>query len=245
MRAKSAAEYLHCQRKISTSSRCKLLRKPPSDLSSRIGRLTQGVVMAVHHHQKGANYHTFTIFYMDKKMCDGSSPSPKRSKLSYFHNLLHGQKKSISAMLCTSGHLGQEQHPQSLMNDSSKRHPKRYHTRIPRICLNPLSTGQSKIGRRRPIKLDNHCVFISQRISTNEISLERSFSYLNVHILFLKIGQELTPLQLFEVTWLIDFGVDRSTNVTRGRDFAHCIAMVTRNVLECIQQMTARIQAVD
>ena len=27
--------------------------------------------------------------------------------------------------------------------------------------INPLSTGQSKIGRRRPIKLDNHCVFIS------------------------------------------------------------------------------------
>ena len=44
----------------------------------------------------------------------------------------------------------------------------------------PLSTGQSKIGRRRPISLDNHCVFISQRISTNKISLERSFPYLNV-----------------------------------------------------------------
>ena len=99
--------------------------------------------------------------------------------------------------------------------------------------FNPLSTGQSKIGRRRPIKLDNHCFFISQRISTNKISLERSFPYLNVDTLFLKIGQEMTPLQLFEVTQLIDFGVDRSTNVTRGRDFAHCIAMVTRKVLEC------------
>ena len=66
--------------------------------------------------------------------------------------------------------------------------------------LNPLSTGQSKIGRRRPIKLDNHCVFISQRISTSKISLERSFPYLNVDILFLKLGQKMTPLQLFEVT---------------------------------------------
>ena len=54
----------------------------------------------------------------------------------------------------------------------------------------------------------------------------------------------MTTLQVFEVTHLIDFGHDRSTNVTRGRDFAHCIVMVTRNVLECIQQMTARIQAV-
>ena len=43
---------------------------------------------------------------------------------------------------------------------------------------------------------------------------------------------------------LIDFGHDGSTNVTGGCSFAHCIAMVTRNVLECIQQMTARIQAV-
>ena len=66
--------------------------------------------------------------------------------------------------------------------------------------VNPLSTGQSKIGRRRPIKLNNHCVFISQRISTNKISLERSVPYLNVDTLFLKIGQETTPLQLFEVT---------------------------------------------
>ena len=48
------------------------------------------------------------------------------------------------------------------------------------LVLIPLSTGQSKIGRRRPIKLDNHCVFISQRISTNKISLERYFPYLNV-----------------------------------------------------------------
>ena len=43
-----------------------------------------------------------------------------------------------------------------------------------------LSTGQSKIGRWQPIKLDNHCVFISQQISTNKISLERYFPYLNV-----------------------------------------------------------------
>ena len=63
-----------------------------------------------------------------------------------------------------------------------------------------LSTGQSKIGRRRPISLDNHCVIISPRISTNKISLERYFPYLNVDTLFLKIGHEMTPLQLFEVT---------------------------------------------
>ena len=55
----------------------------------------------------------------------------------------------------------------------------------------------------------------------------------------------MTVLQLFETTQLIDFGHDRPTNVTRSRDFAHCIAMVTRNVLECIQQMTAMIQAID
>ena len=55
----------------------------------------------------------------------------------------------------------------------------------------------------------------------------------------------MTPPQLFEVTQLIDFTPDRLSGVTRGHDFAHCIAMVTRNVLECIQQKTARIQAVD
>ena len=55
----------------------------------------------------------------------------------------------------------------------------------------------------------------------------------------------MATLQQFEVTQLIDFGHDRPTNVTRGRDFAHCIAMVTQNVLECLQKMTARIQAVD
>ena len=63
--------------------------------------------------------------------------------------------------------------------------------------------------------------------------------------LFLKIEQEMTLLQPFEVTQLTDFAHDRSTSVTRGRDFAHCITMVARNVLECIQQMTARIQAVN
>ena len=72
--------------------------------------------------------------------------------------------------------------------------------KINSLLINPLSTGQSKIGRLRPIKLDNHCVFISERISTNKILLERSFPYLNVDTLFLKIGQEMTPLQLFEVT---------------------------------------------
>ena len=113
------------------------------------------------------------------------------------------------------------------------------------IHLNPLSTGQSKMGRRRPIKSRLPCVLVSQRISTNKISLERSFHYLNVDTLFLNIGQEMTPLQPFEVTQLIDLALDWSTSMTRGRDFAHCIAMVTRNVLDCIQQMTARIQAVD
>ena len=92
---------------------------------------------------------------------------------------------------------------------------------------NPLSTGQSKIGRRRPISLDYHCVNMSQRIFINKISLERSFYYLNVDTLFLKIGQEMTPLQPFEVTQLIDFALDRSTSVTCGRDFAHSITMVT------------------
>ena len=93
--------------------------------------------------------------------------------------------------------------------------------------FNPLSTGQSKIGRRRPISLDYHCVNISQRIFINKISLERSFHYLNADTLFLKIGQEMTPLQPFEVTQLIDFALDRSTSVTCGRDFAHSITMVT------------------
>ena len=55
----------------------------------------------------------------------------------------------------------------------------------------------------------------------------------------------MTPLQTFEVTKLIDLALDRLTSETRGRDFAYCIAMVTQNVLECMQQMTARIQAVD
>ena len=96
--------------------------------------------------------------------------------------------------------------------------------------LNPLSTGQSKIGRRWPISLDYHCVNISQRIFINKISLERSFHYLNVDTLFLEIGQEMTLLEPFEVTQLIDFALDRSTSVTCGRDFAHSITMVTRNV---------------
>ena len=96
--------------------------------------------------------------------------------------------------------------------------------------LNPLSTGQSKIGRRRPISLDYHCVNISQQIFINKISLERSFHYLNADTLLLKIGQEMTTLQTFEVTQLIDFALHRSTSVTCGRDFAHSITMVTWNV---------------
>ena len=54
------------------------------------------------------------------------------------------------------------------------------------VSFNPLSMGQSKIGRRRPISLDNHCVNISQRIFINKISLERSFHYLNADTLFLE-----------------------------------------------------------
>ena len=96
--------------------------------------------------------------------------------------------------------------------------------------VNPLSTGQSKIGRRRPISLDYHCVNISQRIFINKISLERSLHYLYADTLFLKIRQEMTPLQPFEVTQLIDFALDRSTSVTYSRDFAHSITMVTWNV---------------
>ena len=61
-------------------------------------------------------------------------------------------------------------------------------------------TGQSKIGRRRQISLDHHCVNISQRIFINKVSLERSFHYLNAHTLLLKIRQEMTQLQPFEVT---------------------------------------------
>ena len=93
--------------------------------------------------------------------------------------------------------------------------------------INPLSTGQSKIGRRRPISLNYHCVNISQRILISKISLERSVHYLNADTLFLKIGQEMTPLQPFEVTQLIDFALDRSTSVTCGRNFAHSITTVT------------------
>ena len=98
------------------------------------------------------------------------------------------------------------------------------------FSLNPLSTGQSKIGRRRPISLDYHCVNISQRIFINKTSLERSFHYLNADTLIVKIGQEMTPLQPFEVAQLIDFALDRSTSVTCGRDFTHSITMVTWNV---------------
>ena len=106
-----------------------------------------------------------------------------------------------------------------------------YHTIFQQqVLFNPLSTGQSKIGRRRPIRLDYHCVNISQRIFINKILLERSFHYLNADTLVWKIGQEMTPLQPFEVTQLIDFALDRSTSVTCGRDFAHSITMVTWNV---------------
>ena len=55
----------------------------------------------------------------------------------------------------------------------------------------------------------------------------------------------MTPLQPFEVTQVIDFALDRLTSVTRHREFAYCIAMVAQNILECVQQMMTRIQAVD
>ena len=84
--------------------------------------------------------------------------------------------------------------------------------------FNLLLTGQSKIGRRRPISLDYHCVNISQWIFINKISLERSFHYLNADTLFLKIEQEMTPLQPFEVTQLIDLALDRSTSVKSSRN---------------------------
>ena len=38
--------------------------------------------------------------------------------------------------------------------------------------------------------------------------MERSFHYLNVDTLFLKIGQKMTLLQPFEVTQLIDFALN-------------------------------------
>ena len=82
------------------------------------------------------------------------------------------------------------------------------------------------------------------RISTNKTSLVRSLHYLNVGTFCLKIGQGMTPLQLFKVTQLIDFALERSMSVTRRHDFAHCIAMVTRNVSECIQQRMTRVQTV-
>ena len=45
--------------------------------------------------------------------------------------------------------------------------------------------------------------------------------------------------------WPNDFTVEPSTRVSPGSDFAHCIAMVTRNVLQCMQHMTVRSQAFD
>ena len=89
---------------------------------------------------------------------------------------------------------------------------------LTKYSINPLLTGQSKIGRRRPISLDYHCVNISQWIFINKISLERSFHYLNADTLFLKIEQEMTPLQPFEVTQPIDLALDRSTSVNCGRE---------------------------
>ena len=61
---------------------------------------------------------------------------------------------------------------------------------------------------------------ISQWISTNKISLERSLHYLNKHSLVWKIKQDMASLQPFEVTWVIDFALDRSTG---GLDFANCL----------------------
>ena len=93
----------------------------------------------------------------------------------------------------------------------------------------------------------NHCVTISQRISTNKVSLERSLHDLNVDIFVLKIGQEMMSLQPFEVTQLFDFG--RFSLSSDRQEWAATVTsltgMVTRNVAECIQQMTARRQAVD
>ena len=86
---------------------------------------------------------------------------------------------------------------------------------------------------------------VSERISTNGVSVEWSLQNLNVDTSFLKIEQEMTTLQLFVVARLIDFGHDRSTNVILGRDFAHCIAMVTPNVLECIQQILKSVGGVN
>ena len=52
--------------------------------------------------------------------------------------------------------------------------------------------------------------------------MERYFPYLNVDTLLLKFGQEMTPLQPFEENPNDRFAFDRSTSVTRRRDFTRC-----------------------
>ena len=114
-----------------------------------------------------------------------------------------------------------------------------------RACLTLYRRTSQKSVADDQKSLDTHCATNAQRIFTNEVSFERSLHDLNADTFVLKIRQEITPEKPFEVTKLFDFAVERSTSVGRGRNFAHCIAMETRNVAECIQQMTARRQAVD
>ena len=81
------------------------------------------------------------------------------------------------------------------------------------------------------------------------MSVNRSLHDLNVDNNVLKVGQEMMSQQPFEVIQLFDFGrFSRSSDWqawTATATFAHCIAMATQNVAKCIQQMTARKQAVD
>ena len=90
-----------------------------------------------------------------------------------------------------------------------------------------------------------------QQISTNRLPLEWSVHFLIRRYFVFKNRTRngastavwSDPTDRFRA-WSIDEReslVDRSS----GRNFAHCIAIVTRNDLECIQQMTACIQAVD
>ena len=81
------------------------------------------------------------------------------------------------------------------------------------------------------------------------MSLERSLHALNTHIFVLKIGQEndaATAVWSDPTLWFWPiFVVERSTSMGLDRDVTHYIVMVTRKGAECIQQMTARRQAVD
>ena len=100
------------------------------------------------------------------------------------------------------------------------------------------------IASIRPI----NCANIPWRILANNLffyCIQKPVYYLNAVTLFVKNEQEMTPLEPFNVTQLIDFAVNRLKSVTPGCDFCHCITAVTRNVLECIQQKMARSQAVD